>query len=196
MELAEHQTPFHAFESETIFCLRFSVFRIRRQETECRRKAGSQRGVMLSRTPYGYKVAFRIKNDVDVMIEMLPEEETLDTWTEMLTVQVMRNVNGYTLDSFYAGMKEGWMEMCSRGSVQIIERGHEGLQPTLIWSQICVLNRETGQPENTWFKLSIPNGVLVLVQKAFRFTPTDDDIAIWLDFLRDVRVDHRLQALH
>lgn len=151
---------------------------------------------MLSKTPYGYKVAFRIKNDVDVMIEMLPEEETLDTWTEMLTVQVMRNVNGYTLDSFYAGMKEGWMEMCSRGSVQIIERGHEGLQPTLIWSQICALNRETGQPENTWFKLSIPNGVLVLVQKTFRFTPTDDDIATWLDFLRDVRVDHRLQALH
>lgn len=88
------------------------------------------------------------------------------------------------------------MEMCSRGSVQIIEQGHEGLQPTLIWSQICALNREAGQPENTWFKLSIPNGVLVLVQKAFRFTPTDDDIATWLDFLRDVRVDHRLQALH
>jgi hypothetical protein len=151
---------------------------------------------MLSRTPPGYKVAFRIKNEVGLMIEMIPEEETLDIWTEMLTVHVMRNKHGYTLDSFYAGMKVAWMEMFSRASVQIVERGHEDTEPTLIWSQLCPHNRETGQPENIWFKLSIPNGILVVVQKAFRFTPADDDIATWLDFLRNVRVDHRLKALH
>lgn len=151
---------------------------------------------MLSKTPPGYKVAFRIKNDVGMMIEVIPERETLAAWTEMLTVHVMRNTNAYTLDSFYAGMREAWMEMCPCGAVQIIERGHEKLQPTLLWSQICPLNRETGYPENTWFKLSIPNGILVVVQKAFRFEPSASDIAVWLDFLRDVRVDHRLQVLH
>lgn len=147
---------------------------------------------MLSKTPLGYKVAFHIKNDVGSMLEMIPERETLETWSEMLTVHVMRNVNGYTLDSFYAGMKGGWAQMCPCGATHILEHAHEEHGPTLLWSQTCPHNRETGQPENTWFKLAIPNGVLVLVQKAFKFEPSADDIAFWLDFLRTVRVDHRM----
>lgn len=151
---------------------------------------------MLSMTPHGYKVAFHIKNEVGTMLEMIPEGESLDQWTKMLTVHVMRNINGYTLDSFYVGMKEAWTDMCPCGSTEIVERGREKLQPTLFWSQTCPPNRETSQLENTWFKLSIRNGILVMVQKAFKFEPSADDVASWLDYLRELRVDHRLEALH
>lgn len=55
---------------------------------------------------------------------------------------------------------------------------------------ICPLNTETGQPENTWFKLSIGSGILIVVQKAFKFEPSADEIAFWLDYLRELRIDH------
>lgn len=145
---------------------------------------------MLTMIPQGYKVAFHIKNEIGTMLEMIPERESLKLWTEMLTVHVMRNINGYTLDSFYAGMKEAWAAMCPCGSTAIVKRGHEKGLPTLFWSQICPLNTETGQPENTWFKLSIGSGILIVVQKAFKFEPSADEIAFWLDYLRELRIDH------
>jgi hypothetical protein len=61
---------------------------------------------MLSKTPQGYKVAYHTKTNIGVMLGMIPEGESLEQWTEMLTVQIMRNLKGYTLAGFYAGMKE------------------------------------------------------------------------------------------
>lgn len=90
---------------------------------------------MLTMIPQGYKVAFHIKNEIGTMLEMIPERESLKLWTEMLTVHVMRNINGYTLDSFYAGMKEAWAAMCPCGSTAIVKRGHEKGLPTLFWSR-------------------------------------------------------------
>jgi hypothetical protein len=51
---------------------------------------------MLSMIPLGYKVAYQTKTNIGTMLEMIPEGESLDQWTEMLMVQVMRNIKGYT----------------------------------------------------------------------------------------------------
>ncbi len=64
-------------------------------------------------------------------LEMIPDGESVEQWTDMLTVQVMRNNNGYTLAGFYAGMKEAWSDMCPCGTTEIVERGREERQPTL-----------------------------------------------------------------
>ncbi|MGO4837721.1 hypothetical protein AB4144_36305, partial [Rhizobiaceae sp. 2RAB30] len=108
-------------------------------------------------------------------------------------VQVMRNINGYTLAGFYAGMKEAWADMCPCGTTEIVERGREERQPTLFWAHACPLNRNTGQPENTWFKGLVRGGRVVIVQKAFKFEPSAKAFAFWLDYLRELRVNHRLE---
>jgi hypothetical protein len=121
---------------------------------------------------------------------MIPEGESVDGWTEMLTVQVMRNTKGYTLSGFYAGMKEAWTDMFPSGATEIVERGREQLQPTLYWSHACPLNENKGQPEYTWFKVLIRGGNVVVVQKAFKFEPSADAVEFWLAFLRKLRVRH------
>lgn len=142
--------------------------------------------------PQGYKVAYHAKTNKGAILEMIPKDEILPEWSEMLTVQVFRNTNEYTLASFYAGMSEAWAEMCPCGSTEIIERGCEQHQSTLLWRQDCPLNKNTGMPEYTWFKLLIIDGKLVIIQKAFKFAPADKEITFWLDFLREIRVDHAL----
>jgi hypothetical protein len=127
---------------------------------------------------------------------MTPEGETLEQWTEMLTVQVMRNINGYTLSSFYAGMKEAWAGMCPCGATEIVERGREQLQPTLYWSHACPLNKNTGEPEYTWFKVLIRGGNVIVVQKAFKFEPSSEIVQFWLTFLWEVRVRHKHDDRH
>ncbi|TAM96037.1 MAG: hypothetical protein EPN45_21795 [Rhizobiaceae bacterium] len=140
--------------------------------------------------PPGYKVACQTKTNTDTMLEMIPDGESLDRWTEMSTVQVMRNVNGYTLSGFYAGMREAWANMFPCGATEIVERGHERLQPTLYWSHACPLNENTGQPEYTWFKALIRGGNVVVVHEAFKFEPSADAVEFWLTFLRELRVPY------
>lgn len=151
---------------------------------------------MLSIEPRGYKVALHSKTNIGVILEMIPEGESLDRWTEMLTVQVMRNINRYTSASFYADMKTALSGMCPCGSTTIVELGREQRQPTLLWAHRCPLNEHTGQPENTWFKVLIRGGNIVVAQKAFKFEPSAEAVAFWLDFLRKLRVNHTLESLH
>jgi len=80
---------------------------------------------MLSIQPRGYKVAFQSKTGMGTILEMIPECESLNHWTEMFSVQVMHNVGGQTLAGFYAFMKAKWAEMCPCGSTEIVERGRE-----------------------------------------------------------------------
>lgn len=150
--------------------------------------ASSHGTTMLSKTPPGYKVAFQKIGSEGIFIEMIPEAESLDNWTEMLTVQIFPNTNGYTLAGFYAGMRELWSDMCPCGSTEIVERGKEQLRPTLFWAHSCPENENTGQPENTWFKALIHGGTFVVVQKAFKFEPTPETLAFWLDYLRKLRI--------
>ena len=51
-------------------------------------------------------VAYQTKTKMGVRLEMSPEGESLIHWTEMLTVQIICNINGYTPASFYATMKK------------------------------------------------------------------------------------------
>lgn len=36
-------------------------------------------------------------------------------------------------------------------------------------------------------------GRVVVVQKAFKFEPSAEAVAFWLDYLRELRVNHRLE---
>jgi hypothetical protein len=148
--------------------------------------------MMVSKIPQGYKVASENKSDIGWHLELIPEGESLSQWTEMLTVQVLRNTGGWTLSGFQADVEKSWVAMFPGGSVQIIERGCEELQPTLIWSQACPLNKSTGKPENTWFKVLISGGNLVIIQKAFKFDPPPEAVAFWIAFLKEARVNSQL----
>jgi hypothetical protein len=151
---------------------------------------------MLSAMPKGFKIAHHVRSDVGMVLEMIPESESLDRWTEMLTIQVIRNLKGYTPTGFYSGMKKAWAEMCPCGSTEIVERGREQLQPTLFWRHGCPLNKDTGEPEYTWFKVLIRGGNVVITQKAFKYEPSAEAVEHWLGFLRALRVNHRLENQH
>ncbi|AIV49271.1 hypothetical protein X899_2993 [Burkholderia pseudomallei TSV 25] len=155
---------------------------------------------MLSMKPPGYKVAYQAKNDMAFALEMIPEGESLDQWTEMFSVQIIRNIGGESLASFQKFMTAKWEEMCPCVSTEILERGREQGHPTLFWVHKCAHAKYpgylTGKPENTWFKALLSNGNVVVAQKAFKFEPSAEAVVLWLDFLRNLRVNPRLESLH
>jgi hypothetical protein len=177
------------FNQAENFMLGFVRFAILAAIIVCASAAGAlEDGNVLSKMPNGYKVGFEEASDMGSILELVPEGETVTQWTEMLTVQILRNKHGLTLSEYRKGVEKLWALICPGSSSETVEQGFEQLHPTLTWFQTCPLNRKTGKPEMTWFKVMIRNGNFVVVQKAYRFKPSIEEIAHWNDFLRETEI--------
>ena len=61
--------------------------------------------------------------------------------------------------------------------------------------QVCPLNQATGKPEITWFKAIQGNDSFYVVQKAFKFMPTNEQVVAWTQYLKSVQVcDTRIKG--
>ncbi len=102
--------------------------------------------------PDGYKIDFQTKQGKMVMTEMVPVEESVENWTEMVTTQVFLGLTSATPAQFRALMAKQWIAACPGGSFAPVREGVENGYPFSVWLQLCPRNPSTGKPENTWFK--------------------------------------------
>jgi hypothetical protein len=148
---------------------------------------------LLQNLPVGYKVGFQGKQGNIVISEMVPQAETVKNWTEMVTTQIFLGQKNATPEQFQAFMAKGWLAACKEGGVAPITKGEENGYAFSIWLQTCPLNQATGKPEKTWFKAIKGNDSFYVVQKAFRFDPSDEQVVQWMKYFRSVIVcDSRL----
>ena len=147
---------------------------------------------LLVGVPDGYKIDHQAHNDTQIINEMVPQAESVKTWTEMVTVQIFFGLKG-SLQEAQDYIADGWLKACPQGlRVPIVETTENGY-PVSLWQLSCPNNPQTGKPEWTWFKALRGNDSLYLVQKAFRFEPSNDQITTWIRYLKSVAVcDSRL----
>src|SRR5262249_20184093 len=140
-----------------------------------------------------YKIDYRASNDKQLINEMVPQGETVKDWTEMVTVQIFRNLRGVAPGAMRDNIAAGWMKACPQGTQQPVVDTTENGYSTLIWLLTCPNNAQTGKPEWTWFKAVRGNDSFYVVQKAFRFVPSKEQIETWMRYLKTVGVcDSRL----
>lgn len=148
---------------------------------------------LLQNLPQGYKVDFQTKKGNMIMTEMVPQAETVNNWTEMVTTQIFLGLKNATPEQFQALMAKTWLATCKDGEVAPITKGEENGYAFSIWVQGCPLNPSTGKPEKTWFKAIKGNDSFYVVQKAFKFDPSKEQIIQWMQYFRSVMVcDTRL----
>src|SRR5258708_58831 len=66
---------------------------------------------LLVEVPPGYKIDFQEHKPNSLMNEMVPTSETVNDWTEMVTVQIFYNLKT-TPDAFVSKMASGWTAAC------------------------------------------------------------------------------------
>ncbi len=148
---------------------------------------------LLQKLPQGYKIALHTKTRNMVMTEMIPQAETLDDWTEMVTTQVFLGMKNTTPEQFLAAMAKGWLNSCKDSEVAPVTKGEENGYAFSLWTLTCPQNRSSGKPEITWVKAIEGNDSFYVVQKAFRFEPSKEQVIQWMQYLRSVVVcDTRL----
>lgn len=142
--------------------------------------------------PEGYKVGFNDKNTSRVMTEMVPAGETVENWTEMVTVQIFYRLKVRPA-AFRDRMREILAKSCPNATTTPIGEGTENGYPYGLWLSNCPRNPATGKPEITWFKAMQGNDSFYMVQKAFKFEPSQEQVGKWMAYLRQASVcDSRL----
>lgn len=143
---------------------------------------------LLVTMPQGYKVGFQQKNGAKQITEMVPAGETVEGWTEMVTVQVFGGLKGVTPDQFRDRMVQSWSGACANAVAGPPTRAVENGYAIAFWMMSCPLNKQTGKPETTWFKAIQGNDSFYVVQKAFKFDPSQGQIVQWTLYLKKVAV--------
>lgn len=148
---------------------------------------------LLQSVPSGYKVGFQEKNGKMFMTEMVPQGESVEAWTEMVTTQVFLGEKRLTPQGMEAAMKKSWQAACPDSQVFSLSNGTENGYSYTLWLSACPKNPATGRPELTWIKAIKGNDSFYMVQKAFKFEPDKAQIERWMRYLRTVTVcDTRL----
>ncbi len=148
---------------------------------------------LLQTLPPGYKFGLQKTQNALTVQEAIPENESLDNWTEMVTTQVFLGRRDLNPDQFRIMMEQRWSIVCKDSKFDDGKLGEEKGYPVLFWVMRCPLNPKTGKPEMTWLKAIKGNDSFYIVQKAFRFEPTQEQISRWLQYLQTVNVcDTRL----
>lgn len=143
--------------------------------------------------PPGYKIDFQARKGNMLLTEMVPQGESVHDWSEMLTTQIFLSLKSATPQGFRDRMQTLWTQSCPGATFASVAEGRENGYPFAVWIQHCPLNRNTGKPENTWFKAIQGNDSFYLVQKAFKFEPSKAQVLQWTRYLRSVQAcDTRL----
>lgn len=151
---------------------------------------------LLQNLPKGYRIDFQNRRDNVGMSVMLPQAETEKNWTEVIITKIFFGLKAAELKGYQEFSAKNFATRCQNGEVKSISNGEENGYPFSIWRQACPLNKVTGKPETAWFKAIKGNDSFYVVEKTFRFIPSDELVGQWMEHLRTVTVCDTRTAVH
>lgn len=143
---------------------------------------------LLAGLPDGFKVDYQAEQGNQTITEMVPDGESVEDWTTMVTVQVYLGQNNITPIQAQETLTNDWFNACENSETYPVADGTENGYDFVLWQLYCPLNPATQKMEYTYMKAIQGNDSFYLVQVAFRYEPTEDDITQWMRYLQQVQV--------
>jgi hypothetical protein len=130
---------------------------------------------LLFSPPKDFKVGFQANHDNRLMTEWVPSSETVEDWTQMLTVQIYRGI-AVEPAAFLQSVGKQYMDACPGTTAKGIFTGKINGYVVSMLVLKCPNNHVTGKPETTAFRVIKGNDALYSIQRAWRSVPSDQDI--------------------
>ena len=143
---------------------------------------------LLQGMPAGYKIGFQERQGPIILTEMVPESESVEEWTEMVSSQLFIGLKSVSPETFRAESRKKWLEACKDGNFAEIASGEESGYPMALWMLSCPHSKAPGRPEITWFKAIRGQDAFYVVQKSFRFEPSNEQVQQSMRYLRQISV--------
>jgi hypothetical protein len=150
---------------------------------------------LLISPPEDFKIGYQSNRDNRLMTEYVPAAETVEDWTQMLTVQIFR---GAAVDpaSFLGGVGKRYMDACAGTTAKGIYTGTINGYVVSMLLLKCPMNPGSGKPETTAFRVIKGSDALYSVQRAWRSVPTDRELDEAMHALGKVTVCDTRAAEH
>ena len=153
-----------------------------------KRRRGTAGNGPVRRPPPGFKVDFKDMQQGQAIVELVPEQETVEDWTQMVTLQGFQNAKP-GIAAFRSNMANSWLKDCPAGSLTPLSEGEENGYPQALWQLRCPTTLAySGKPENAWVKAVQGQQGFYVKQYAFRYEPSQEEIAVAIGQLRDFYV--------
>jgi hypothetical protein len=150
---------------------------------------------LLVAMPQGFKVGFSDSRNGMNMQEWVLANETVQNWTEMVTVQVFLNRTDLDPVWFLTTMQKQWAGACKGSAATPVATGRVNGYVAATTLLRCPLLASSGKPETTMFKAIKGNDSFYVVQRATRSVPDEARLAQTKAYLDTVSVcDSRLPA--
>lgn len=142
---------------------------------------------LLVEVPSGFKIDYEAEQNNMLISEMVPQNESVNDWTTLVTVQIFPGLNT-TPEQYQDSLTQSWFSACpGSGSFPVADGAENGYE-FVLWQLFCPLNPSTQKVEYTYLKAIQGNDSFYLVQVAFRYEPTDEDVTQWMSYLRKAQV--------
>lgn len=149
---------------------------------------------LLILVPPDYELGFEQATELGLINEYVPRGETVEGWSEMITVQLLSSHNDNA--RFYAAFEALALQACSGGSTHVVATTKENGYRVKVFQLYCPTNLQTEMGEVTFVKTIEGRDKFYVVQKAWRtekFDPkevplTAEEIVEWVEYLRSVSV--------
>ena len=150
---------------------------------------------LIARLPEGYKVDHRDRSGGLQLVEMVPQAESVNEWTEMAATQTFYGARDVQLETFQDEMRARGLAGCKEpAAFAEIGEGVENGYPFLMWSLGCAKS-PNGKPDYSWYKAIKGNDSFYVVIRTFRKDPTQEQEKKLLEYFKGVIVcDPRLPA--
>ena len=148
--------------------------------------------------PPGFEEGFEDDDESFFIQEWVPKGETVNDWSQMLTLTVQDMPNLDPVE-FFNHMADGWEEACPEYGAMLLHEGLENNYPVAVWFLKCPNNPMTSKPEFTYVKGVSGNENFYTVQLAYALRSDEIDestVNQSMTFLKQVTVcdNSRTQA--
>jgi len=130
---------------------------------------------LLFSPPKDFKVGFQSNRDNNLITEWVPSSETVEDWTQMLTVQIFRAL-AVEPAAFLQGVGKRYVNACPGTTARGIFTGNINGYVVSMLVLKCPNNPATGKPETTAFRVIKGSDALYSIQRAWRSVPSDQDM--------------------
>jgi hypothetical protein len=136
--------------------------------------------------PQGFKVGFSDSRNGMNMQEWVPVNESVQNWTEMVTVQIFLNRKDLDPAQFLANMEKQWATACTGSTATPTVTGKTNGYSSATRLFRCPLLASSGKPETTVMKAIKGNDSFYLVQRAVRAAATPEQLEQTKQYLERV----------
>jgi hypothetical protein len=143
---------------------------------------------LLEQMPSGFKIGYQASHDGMNMQEWVPEGETVENWSEMVTTQIFLGRKDLDTAQFLNFIGQKWLKDCTGSAPNAIHTGNANGYPVSMLLLQCPLNLQSGKPETTLFRAIKGGDSFYIVQRSARSIPSKELIAKMAQFLGTVNV--------